>query len=124
VAGWGAKPDLTFYMKVNTAPLSSYRNHFKLMLILRTIYANIDRMADTYIEKSAPFTIVPNSLITIAIPRPSRLQLSPSEPNEVEFNLVLLPNEITANNIESLSDIEKFGGRILATPSAAVEFQK
>src|ERR1700730_17130985 len=34
VLSWGAQPDLTFYMNVNTIPLLEYRDSHKLVLTL------------------------------------------------------------------------------------------
>jgi hypothetical protein len=79
-------------------------------------------MTDTNIDKSPPFTIVPDRLV-IAISRPAHIRFLPLQQNLVEFNLVLLPTHISVDSVTSLADVQKFGGKILATPSALVELQ-
>lgn len=103
-----------------------------MMLILNVPYANIDRMADTAIEKSPMFTITGDRTI-IAVPLPPRhnLQVTPP-PNSnkvgdvfdvlVNYYLVVVPNNTPAEQIKTLSDVERVGGKILTTEGTYIPF--
>jgi hypothetical protein len=55
VQGWGTEHvphGDALYMRVNSAPLLKYRNNFNIMLIIASMYSNIDMMTDVAIDKS------------------------------------------------------------------------
>ena len=111
-------------MTVNSRRLRDYRDKFKMMMVLEVPYTNIDRMTDTSIAKSTTYTIT-GDLVTLAVPMssaPHNLRVFPP-PNskagdtfsvQVNFNLVLIPNNLLPEQITSLADVERLGGKIVA----------
>ena len=100
------------------------------MLILEVEYANIDRMTDVGIEKSELFTIT-GGIINIGIPVQlpnTRLRLTNppnSKPGDqykrtVDFNVVIIPNDLSGDQIRSLPDVQRLGGKIIRTPSTVL----
>jgi hypothetical protein len=127
IDGWGVAENGAFYVRVNSFPLLKYKENFKLMLILEVEYANIDRMTDAGIEKSELFTIT-GGMINIAIPvqlpstrlrlaNPPDTKLGDQYKRTVDFNVVIIPNDLSGEQIRSLSDVQRFGGKIVRTPS-------
>jgi hypothetical protein len=130
IDGWGVADNGAFYVRVNSFPLLKYSNNFKLMLILEVEYANIDRMTDVGIEKSELFTIT-GGIINIGIPVQlpnTRLRLTNppnSKPGDqykrtVDFNVVIIPNDLSGDQIRSLPDVQRLGGKIIRTPSTVL----
>jgi hypothetical protein len=128
---WGERGD-AWAMTVNSRRLWDYRDKFKMMMVLEVPHANIDRMTDTSIDKSTTFTIT-GDLVNLAVPIPATLHhlrvLPPSNSKVgdtfsemVDFNLVLIPNNLLPEQITSLADVERLGGKIVATHSKSVIF--
>jgi hypothetical protein len=102
-----------------------------MMLIIEVPLANIDAMTDVNIEKSGLYTITGDpTVVALPLPSPSHL-LSPVQPNKkpgdsfsalVAFYLVIIPNDLSAEQVRSLSDVEKLGGKIITTRSTTAEF--
>jgi hypothetical protein len=113
---WGTKPENTFYLTANTKPLLNYKAKYKLVLILRGMFSTIDRMTDTAISKSAPYTITGDKVI-LAKSNPL-LNGHPGE-NYIEYDLVMIPLDFSEAQITSLADVERIGGKILASPVAS-----
>lgn len=90
---------------------SDLSGKFKLALILRASFANIDRMTDPFIAKSIEYTIIPEAM-TLAIVAP-KLRINPGQMNMIEFNLVAIPANLSLDEVTNLDDVEKIGGRIL-----------
>lgn len=136
VEGWGtqgAQNGGVLYMKVNSAPLLQYKDQFNMILILVSIYSNIDTMTDVAIEKSALFSIT-GGRTNIAIPfefgtthlrisRPPNIRPGDQYRVPVEFNLVIIPKDFSTEQLRSLSDVQKLGGKIIATPSTDLVIQ-
>jgi hypothetical protein len=120
------------YMLVNSRLLLEYADSFKMLLVLNVPYSNIDKMTDACIEKSAMFTIT-GGVTTIAIkpqtPPNLRLPLSPDVKigDEISvltnFNLVILPSSLSADQIRSLSDVERLGGKTIIAYSTNLHFR-
>ena len=130
VPGWGRR-DGTLFVLVNSRLLHSYKDNFKMMLILNVAYADIDRMSDTAIEKSAMFTITGDPTnIAAPLPSPRNLRVVPPPNSKIgdlfdvlmNFNLVVVPNNSSSEQIRSLSDVERVGGKILTTTATNVQF--
>lgn len=130
VDSWGVADNGAFYVRVNSDLLLKYQYHFKLMLILEVEYVNLDRITDIGIDKSDPFTIT-DGIINIAIPvqfSSTHLRLGNppnSKPGDqykrtVDFNIVIIPDDLSTEQIRSLSDVQKLGGQIIRTPSTIV----
>jgi hypothetical protein len=102
-----------------------------MLLVLEVPYANVDKMTDNYIEKSAMFTIT-GERITLAIKLPTGGHLRASFPPNTkvgdtinvptDFNLVIFPNNLSEEQIRSLSDVERLGGKIITTYSTSLHF--
>jgi hypothetical protein len=95
-----------------------------MMLIKDMPYSNIDRMTDDAIEKSAMFTITGDTTtLAISSPAPGHLRIV-IPPNYkvgddinalIDYNLVVIPNNAPIEQIKSLSDVERLGGKIITT---------
>ena len=103
-----------------------------MMVVIHVPYSNIDKMTDTYIEKSTTFTIT-GEVAKLAIPLPTtvsfpHLRLSPPAGSKVgdvfnlmlDYTLVLIPNNLSEEQIRSLSDVEILGGKIITTFSTNI----
>jgi hypothetical protein len=131
IKGWGHRGDALF-IQVNSRLLLDYKDHFKMILIMEVPYANIDRMTDTNIEKSALFTITDAETLDLAVrlPTPPHLRVAPPLNSNigdafdllVNFTLVLIPTDLSPEQIRSLFDVQRLGGKIITTYSANVGF--
>jgi hypothetical protein len=76
VNSWGINGSPpSYYLVANANALSDYKSKFKLMLILRVPYGDVDRMTDSRIEKSALYTIVaPAVTLLHVVPSGMRLE--------------------------------------------------
>ena len=132
IIAWGVSGNL-FQMTVNTRPLLKYKDDYKLMLILEARYGNIDRMTDTHIEKSDFFTIHGEPIdIIISMASPIQHLLISPPPNakpgdqvqvRVDFDLALVPKDLASEQIKSLSDLERLGGKIIGVTATNVSFE-
>lgn len=115
IASWGTggKP-FTYTMTINAAPLGQFKNKFKIMEIVRNNFSNVDRLSDKAIEKSQVYAIEGETIV-LQHQSEQKLRFVVGQPNIVEFDLVLVPSQISANDIASLSDVAKSGGRILGS---------
>jgi hypothetical protein len=111
VEGWNASPPV-YVMQVNTKYLIKYKSSHRLMTLERVNYADRDVMTDTIIEKSGLYSITGGS-ITLAHPTAKILKFAPLAANQIQMFLLLIPNTVLAENIKSLSDVERLGGKIL-----------
>jgi hypothetical protein len=130
IQGWGRR-DSDLFITVNSRLLLGYQNHFNMMLIVELPYSDIDRMTDTYIEKTALFSITGNVTTMSVVPSMAHIRVAPP-PNAkvgdvfdrlVNFNLVILPNTLSADQVKTLSDVQKLGGEIIATYATNIEFR-
>ena len=131
INGWGQRGG-SMFIQVNSRLLLDYKDHFKMMLIMAVPYPDVDRATDTAIDKSALFTITDNANLDLAVrlPTPPHLRLVPP-PNIksgdvfdllVNFNLVIIPSDLSPEQIRSLSDVQKFGGKLITTYSTNLQF--
>ena len=122
VQAWGSNNDV-FYMVVKTDSIETEKKLSKLVLIVRVPFSDIDKMTDTNIKKSQTYTIL-DGFMTLAVPisngTPWRVPVD--RPTPLEYDLVQLPFLYSADQIRSLSDVEKLGGKILASPGASMTF--
>ncbi len=103
-----------FEASVDSSLLAEYEQSDKLLIILRVAWGNIDEMTDRAISKSAPFTIT-GGIITIVVPAvPGQLDMSSTVGNSLFFYAVLLPDQVSPEQIFSLSDVLNLGGKILS----------
>jgi len=127
---WGTKgaPDgNALYVRVNSAPLLKYKYQFNMMLIIVSMYSNIDMMTDVHIEKSSLFSIT-GGITNIAIPfdfgtthlrisQPPNMRPGDKYRVPVALSLVIIPKDLSSEQLRSLSDVQRLGGKIIQTPS-------
>jgi hypothetical protein len=131
VLSWGrTQGAFGFEMVVNSRQLIDYRDKYKMMLIVRCPYGYIDSVTDTAIEKSILYTITGDitPLVILMPPKIEHLRVIPPTETKGEFSvmvdflLVIIPNNLSAEQIRSLSDVGNLGGRIIGASAAAVPF--
>ena len=121
------------YVIVNSAPLLKYQDKFNMMLIAASMYSNIDMMTDVHIDKSSPFSIT-GGITNVAIPidfgtthllisQPPNMRPGDKYRVPVALNLVIIPKDLSAEQLRSLSDVQRLGGKIIQTPSTDLLIQ-
>lgn len=98
----------TFYAKAIVPSWSDFKS-YRAMLITRSNFANVDRPSDTYLGKSPLYT-VEGPQITLAVSAGDPAMRYIPGPNDVEFNLVLLPAGVTREDIRTIGDIPRYRG--------------
>jgi hypothetical protein len=104
----------TIRVVARVAPFLPYRSHVHLILVRRIQDNTVDEMEDTHIRKSPPFSMNEERLI-LEIPMSEDLLAQAFPDKNLRVSLVLLPNPLTPDEITKLSDVERLGGKILAT---------
>jgi hypothetical protein len=121
------------YVIVNSASLLKYQDKFNMMLIVASMYSNIDMMTDVHIDKSSPFSIT-GGITNVAIPfdfgtthllisQPPNIRPGDKYRVPVALNLVIIPKDLSAEQLRSLSDVQRLGGKIIQTPSTDLLIQ-
>jgi hypothetical protein len=118
------------FMIVNSRKMVGYKSDFKMMMILEIPHADIDARTDPAIEKSVLYTITRDTVL-LAIPAPG-LHLHPVPPANskagdtfsvlLDTYLVLIPTNLLAEQIKSLSDVEKLGGKIVTVRASSLDY--
>jgi hypothetical protein len=108
-------PSENYQMTINTPLLQQYRNDHKLMLLVRAVFADVDRMSDTKIEKSALYSIPIGDPLTLALVSTGKMKVAALQATQVEYDIILLPSSVSHDRVTMLSDVEPLGGKILAT---------
>jgi hypothetical protein len=116
--GWTASPPV-YLMQVNTKPLTRFKDDFKLMTLARVNFVDRDPMTDTVIEKSGLYTITGNT-ISIGFNSINVLRFAVLQPNTVQLFLLLIPKNSSPDNVKSLGDVEKIGGKILTVRAQVI----
>ena len=93
----GLQPPRTYFVTINTAKLRPYSSDYKLMLIVRAAFIDVDKMSDPRLEKSSAFTITGAS-VAMAVVAAGNMRLAASQPNTVEWNIVLIPSKVSAEH--------------------------
>ena len=117
ITGYGIAGPLGFHVAIDGGAIEKYSNKNKLLLIVRFKYENIDRMSDAAIEKSVLYSIE-NKPIVMAVKGtidPPKLRFSPNPQVAIEYNAAVIPETYSSENIKSLSDVSRIGGKILDT---------
>lgn len=118
---WGVTPPLIYQVGVNSAQVVQYRDTHKLMLIIRTAFSDVDRFTDPTIEKSRPYTI-DGGVMALVHPSDGKLKGLINEATPIEYQVVLLPNQFEPDQIKTLGDIEKLGGKIVSSAQQTAQF--
>jgi hypothetical protein len=124
VQAWGLDGG-AFYIVAKTDSLAKNGKLSRLMLVVRVPFADRDKMTDENIIKSQLYTIS-GGFMTLAIPMTSMIGLKvlADRPTPIEFSLVEIPFLYSADQVRSLSDVEKLGGKFLASVGTQAEFVK
>lgn len=104
---------------VDTHAVFDGRNKYKLMLLARNNWASVDRLTDTAIEKSGLYSI-DGTVIPLQIIGKGVIKWAIGAPNMAELYIVMLPNDVSPDQITRLADIDKIGGKIVAKAGQAV----
>ena len=116
---WGMLPPATYTITVDSSQILQYKDKFKLILITRTGFSDVDRLTDEFIEKSNPYTI-DGGVMAMAHPSENKLRYLIERPTVVEYDLTMLPNQFSGEQIKNLQDVEKLGGKILSSVSQTI----
>ena len=119
ILSWGISLPFSYYAVVDGSAIQNEAYYFKLLLILRVPYAEKDPMTDTVIEKSELYTIEPQPIV-LAHNSEHILKLLLNTATPITFTIGMIPVNISRDDIKSLSDINKVGGRILDQASTAI----
>jgi hypothetical protein len=116
---WGIEgPPLAYVLVADGSRLMPYAKTHKLMLLVRSVYATVDRLADKNIETSQHYTIS-NSPVSVGFISKGQINF-PNPRALLEYNLILIPNEVAPEQVTSLAEAERLGGRILESPTQDV----
>lgn len=99
---------------VDTSKMEGFRKNYKLALACGITDPLRDRIEDEAISVSGPYTIVPGG-VPITVPtRPAMAALlKPAIQQQIWFDAIILPNDISTDKVTRLSDVSKLGGKIL-----------
>lgn len=117
---WGLTPQRAYFSIINGKLIQQYAKNNKVVLIVRVGYADKDKLTDEEIEKSASYGIA-NDVEILAHPPSMRLKFLVGLPNSLEFNIALIPNNVSPDRILSLSDVELLGGKLLASAAMNID---
>ncbi|MGW1423851.1 hypothetical protein ACWAT4_27435 [Bradyrhizobium manausense] len=115
---YGVAPPKQFHAVAQLTNWEDYKGK-KAVLITRTNFADRDRLADDWIAKSIPYSIEGPIVTTVAITE-NQMHFTPGVLNFIEYNFAVLPPGIDPSQIRTLGDVEKLGGKILATASQGI----
>jgi len=121
VLSWGGLGADSFQITINGGLLIDYSKDYKVALIVRIVYADIDQMTDTAIGKGELYTITNNTQVLARIGL-SGMKIIPYKTLAVEYDLVLIPNGLSMDQIRTLSDVSQIGGKIIATRGNEAQF--
>jgi hypothetical protein len=120
---WGILGPATYQVTVDASQIVQFKDAYRLVLVVRSSFSDIDRMTDEYLETSNLYTIQ-NSLMILAHASSNRLHFLVDGPTVVEYDIVILPNSVSEKEITTLNSIEHLGGKIIASASQAVSRNK
>jgi hypothetical protein len=112
MVSYGIDPGNHFHAIVQFRAWENYKN-FKGTLLANTIFANRDRVTDTWLAKSGLYTI-DGPILVLAFVGQQGMHVAVNSKNSIEYDFVVLPPEIGPEQIRMLSDVPRLGGKILA----------
>src|ERR1700730_8153583 len=102
-------------MIVNPRGLPKQREKFNLMLLVRVPFGNVDPFHDTDIEKSTLYTISDYSItLSLKLSEEFVRRVTATNPMATELNLIMLPISFVPDQVLSLSNVSRLGGKILS----------
>ena len=118
IVNYGLDGPQQFHAIVNIKNWQEYRK-YKGILVMRTSFADRDRMTDDWIAKSIPYTI-DGPMLTLVTKTNNQMRFNIGIVNEVEYNFVIIPDDKVPEQVRMLGDVEKLGGKILATAAQGI----
>jgi hypothetical protein len=113
---WGILPPATYQVTIDSSQIIKFKDTFRVILVVRTSFSDVDRMTDEYIETSSLYTIQ-NSLMILAHASSNKLRFLIDGPTMVEFSVAIIPNGVSEKEITTLNSIDHLGGRIIGSTS-------
>jgi hypothetical protein len=101
-------------MRVNASQYLKYRSEDYLLAVIKLDDPTMDDSTDRRIAKSGKFYIS-ESAFDVAIPIPQDMAMRNA--NQLNFYVLLLPNQISPEDIQSLHDAEIRGGKMIDSKS-------
>lgn len=103
------------------AQLTNWEKHKgkKAVLITRTVYGDRDRLNDEWIAKSTTYTIEGPIVAMVAVSQ-DQMRFTPGLLNMIEYNVAVIPADISTSQIRTLSDVTRLGGQILAISAQGI----
>jgi hypothetical protein len=116
IADVGLLPPNTYLMIVNTRSLRQNSDTHRLMICARLAYVDVDRMTDPNLDKTTLFTITGNQQTLGGTASNSLVsRLIPEHSYDLELDLILMPKDISPNQVTTLASVQRLGGTILGT---------
>jgi hypothetical protein len=119
---WGVLKPFTYQVTIDASQLGQFKDKYRLILVVRSSFSDVDRMTDEYLETSDLYTIE-DSLMTLAHPSSNKLRFLVEGPNVVEYNVAILPDHVSEKEVTTLNSIEHLGGKIIASASQIIIHQ-
>jgi hypothetical protein len=92
--GWGILSPATYQVTIDAAQISQYKDSYRILLVVRTSFSDVDRMTDEYLESSIPYTIQ-SSIMLLTHASSNKLRFLVDGPTMVEYNVAILPKNIS-----------------------------
>jgi hypothetical protein len=118
IANYGVDGPQQYHAVVKIRNWQDYKD-YKGVLITRPAFADRDRMTDDWIAKSIGYAIDAPTLTLVAV-RDSQISFVSEANKFVEYNFVVLPYGKAPEQIRTLGDVEKLGGKILAVADQGI----
>jgi hypothetical protein len=115
VVGWGGGPG-NCGVSVDTTTILEFAKTYKMVGICGVHDPLVDGMEDERITISAPFTILPGVIQIISTRENKSINLPPGGPYGIWHVIALLPNNVPAEQIHKVSDVQALGGKLIGMP--------
>jgi hypothetical protein len=116
---WGILKPFTYQVTVDASQLEQFKDKYRLILVVRSSFSDVDRMTDEYLETSDLYTIE-ESLMTLAHSSSNRLRFLIDGPTVIEYNVAILPDHVSEKEVTTLNSIDHLGGKIIASASQII----
>lgn len=129
IQGWSGGQINRCRVTVNGARLEPFAKDYKAVLICGTTRSGIDRITDSAITISQPFSIDTTFILEAAVtnamrdallarssalPRPAVPPGTPLSVNaQLWYEVVLVPRQLDVSALHALADVERLGGKLL-----------
>ncbi len=112
---WGSLGPADCAALLDGSRLLSFKKKYDVGLVCGIVDSSIDKLADTAITVSQPFTIVPGEIEISASGSDALVKkLQSGHFTERWLKAVLLPKGLDVTKIASLNDVKKAGGKVIS----------